>query len=118
MATSFQGQRLDRPNDVIVKSDGTIYFTDLMGSSPRTISGTGLIAVSIAGPAIVAPLRCSPMTFAFPNGLAFAPAESLLYIGDYLRGHIRACDVAPMALWRNRPTAFSLTSAGPVGLIA
>jgi sugar lactone lactonase YvrE len=32
--------------------------------------------------------------FVFPNGLAFSPYESVLYIGDYLRGHIRAFDVA------------------------
>lgn len=33
--------------------------------------------------------------FVFPNGLAFSPDESVLYIVDYLRGHIRAFDVAP-----------------------
>jgi gluconolactonase len=33
--------------------------------------------------------------FVFPNGLAFSPDESVVYIDDYLRGHIRAFDVAP-----------------------
>jgi len=39
IANSFQGQQLNRPNDVIAKSDGAIYFADPMGFTPHMISG-------------------------------------------------------------------------------
>jgi gluconolactonase len=95
IANSFQGQRLNRPNDVIVKSDGAIYFTDPMGFTPAhdqwEMSYAGVYRVSADRGTIT--LLASD--FAFPNGLAFSPDESVIYIVDYLRGHIRAFDVAP-----------------------
>src|SRR5260370_19578545 len=36
IANSFQGRRLNRPNDVVVKSDGSIYFTDPWSSPARS----------------------------------------------------------------------------------
>jgi SMP-30/Gluconolactonase/LRE-like region len=51
--------------------------------------------------------------FIIPNGLAFSPDESILYINDLRRGHIRAFDLAPTVRWRNRRTRYSRTCAGP-----
>jgi gluconolactonase len=95
IANSFQGQRLNRPNDVIVKSDGAIYFTDPMGFTPAhdqwdmTYAGVYRVSADLGTITLLA------NDFVFPNGLAFSADESVLYIVDYLRGHIRAFDVAP-----------------------
>jgi gluconolactonase len=95
IANSFQGQRLNRPNDVIVKSDGAIYFTDPMGFVPAhdqwDLTYPGVYRVS----ADRGTVTLLANDFVFPNGLAFSPDESVLYIDDSLRGHIRAFDVAP-----------------------
>jgi gluconolactonase len=94
IANSFQGQRLNRPNDVIVKSDGAIYFTDPMGFTPAhdqwNLTYAGVYRVS----ADRGTITLLANDFVFPNGLAFSPDESALYIDDSLRGHIRAFDVA------------------------
>ena len=94
IANNFQGKRFGRPNDVIVKSDGSIYFTDPQGGSsgfPWEVAGPGVYRV--------APDLGSTMLIAddllTPNGLAFSPDESVLYIADSRRRHIRAFDLLP-----------------------
>src|SRR5882757_4055028 len=95
IANSFQGRRLNRPNDVIVKSDGSIYFTDPWSSplAPEQwdlpYSGVYRLAPDLA----TMTLLLDDMVF--PNGLAFSPDESVIYIDDFRRGHIRAFDLAP-----------------------
>ena len=95
LANSFQGRRLNRPNDVVVKSDGAIYFTDPW-SSPAAPEQWDL---TFAGVYRLTPdlgtLSLLVDNFVFPNGLAFSPDESVLYVNDTRRGHIRAFDVQP-----------------------
>ena len=95
IANSFQGRRLNRPNDVIVKSDGSIYFSDPW-SSPLareqwdlTYSGVFRVSPDLGTLTLVLD------DMVFPNGLAFSHDESVLYIDDFRRGHIRAFDMAP-----------------------
>jgi gluconolactonase len=98
IANSFQGRRLNRPNDVVVKSDGSIYFTDPWSNpaAPEqwdlTFSGVYRITPDLG----TMTLLLDDMIF--PNGLAFTPDESVLYIDDFRRGHIRAFDMAPNGL--------------------
>jgi gluconolactonase len=95
IANSFQGRRLNRPNDVVVKSDGCIYFTDPW-TSPAAPEEWDL---TFAGVYRVTPdlgtLSLLIDDFVLPNGLAFSPDESVLYINDTRRGHIRAFDLLP-----------------------
>ena len=94
VAGSFQGQRFLRPNDVVVKSDGAIYFTDPGGAAvPEQwdLTHTGVYRVSPD----LGTLTLLVTDFIVPNGLAFSPDESILYINDSRRGHIRAFDMAP-----------------------
>ena len=95
IANSFQGRRLNRPNDVVVKSDGCIYFTDPW-TSPQAPEQWDL---TFAGVYRVTPdlgtLTLLSDDFVLPNGLAFSPDESVLYINDTRRGHIRAFDLQP-----------------------
>ena len=95
VANSFKGQRLNRPNDVVVKSDGAIYFTDPWTSPlPReqwdlTFSGVYRLTPDLGT------LTLLVDDFIVPNGLAFSPDETVLYINDTRKGHIRAFDMQP-----------------------
>jgi gluconolactonase len=95
IANSFQGRRLNRPNDVVVKSDGCIYFTDPW-TNPLPQEQWDL---TFAGVYRVTPdlgtLTLLTDSFILPNGLAFSPDESVLYINDSRRRHIRAFDLLP-----------------------
>jgi gluconolactonase len=95
LANSFQGRRLNRPNDVVVKSDGAIYFTDPW-TSPAvpeqwdlTFAGVYRLTPDLGSYSLLID------NFVLPNGLAFSPDESVLYVNDSRRGHIRAFDVMP-----------------------
>jgi gluconolactonase len=94
IANSFQGRRLNRPNDLVVRSDGSIYFTDPWSSPAAreqwdlTFSGVYRLTPDLG----TMTLLLDDMLF--PNGLAFTPDESVLYVDDLLRGHIRAFDIA------------------------
>jgi gluconolactonase len=94
IANSYQGRRLNRPNDVIVKSDGSIYFTDPW--SPALVREQW--DLSFNGVYRLTPdlgtLTLLLDDMVFPNGLAFSPDESVLYVVDFLRSHIRAFDAA------------------------
>jgi gluconolactonase len=95
VANSFQGRQLNRPNDVVVKSDGCIYFTDPW-TNPLPPEQWDL---TFAGVYRLTPdlgtLTLLIDDFVLPNGLAFSPDESVLYINDSRRHHIRAFDLLP-----------------------
>ena len=97
IARSYRGLPLNHPNDVVVKSDGAVYFTDPWG--PFDGEPPGEQDQEYPGVYRVAP-DASKITllvrdFVFPNGLAFSPDEKILYINDYRRRLIRAFDVQP-----------------------
>src|ERR1700736_4526243 len=98
VASSFQGHRLNFPNDIVVKSDGAIYFTDPW-TGPAAVQPPGEADLTFAGVFRVSPdlgtLTLLVNDFLTPNGIAFSPDESVLYINDTRRGHIRAFDLAP-----------------------
>jgi gluconolactonase len=95
VANSFQGRQLNRPNDVVVRSDGCIYFTDPWTSpmAPEqwdlTFSGVYRVTPDLGTMTLLA------SDFVLPNGLAFSPDETVLYINDSRRRHIRAFDLLP-----------------------
>ena len=83
----FEGKRLNSPNDLVVKSDGTIWFTDPSYGIDGDYEGDaapseiGMCNVYRSDPATGA-LSAVATDFVRPNGLAFSPDESLLYIAD------------------------------------
>jgi gluconolactonase len=98
IANSFQGRRLNRPNDVVVKSDGSIYFTDPNGNfvpNQWDLAFAGVYRVSADLGTMTLLVDSSTDRFVQPNGLAFSPDESVLYIIDSRSGQIRAFDVLP-----------------------
>jgi gluconolactonase len=92
VANSYQGRSINRPNDVVVMSDGSIYFTDPGAPAPgMALDFSGVYRVS----ADLGTLTLLLKDFVVPNGLAFSPDESILYVNDTRRMHIRAFDVQP-----------------------
>ncbi len=92
LAERFEGKRLNSPNDVVVRSDGAVYFTDPpygVKREERELDFQGVYRISADGQTLV----LLGKDFAKPNGLAFTPDEKTLYINDTERGHIRAFDV-------------------------
>jgi gluconolactonase len=99
IATHYQGNELNSPNDVITRSDGTIYFSDpSYGRMPgfglereQHLSHNGVYKIPAGGgePELVV----AEHEFEQPNGLCFSPDESLMYINDTPRALIRVYDV-------------------------
>ncbi len=105
IADAYEGKRLNSPNDVVVKSDGTIWFTDpsygILGNyegdkSPQEQEGCFVYCFDPREGS----LKVVADDFVKPNGLAFSTDESLLYIadsayshGEHLPHHIRVFDV-------------------------
>lgn len=97
VATHYQGKRLNSPNDIVVKSDGSIYFTDPPYGLKGHIEGKELPFQGVYryDPA-TEELRLLVDDFDKPNGLAFSPDEQTLYVDDSGRDHVRAFDVSSM----------------------
>ncbi len=98
LADSFGGRRLNSPNDVVVKSDGTIWFTDPSygidsdyegDAAPREQDGSHVYRIDAGGTVtrVVSDMRQ-------PNGLAFSPDETSLYVADTGRTHFPDCEPA------------------------
>jgi gluconolactonase len=92
LADSYQGKRLNSPNDVVVKSDNTIWFTDPSYGIMSNYEGFKAEPeqptrnVYRLDPA-TGELRVVCDDFGQPNGLAFSPDESKLYVADSAFSH-------------------------------
>ena len=93
IADQFEGKRLNSPNDVVVKSDGSIWFTD--PDYGILMDYEGERAPSEIGACHV--YRCDPETsdlsvvatdYVKPNGLAFSPDETELFVADTGATHL------------------------------
>ena len=103
LADSYDGKRLNSPNDAVVRADGSIWFTDPPYGIVSDYEGN-LGEQEQDGQYVYRIDRSGELTvvvrdFNRPNGLAFSPDESQLYIADTrpLEGpsHIRVFDVQP-----------------------
>lgn len=92
LASHHDGKRLNSPNDVVVKSDGSIWFTDPSygidseyegDAATSEIGARNVYRIGVDGAVSVV---CTDLVQ--PNGLAFSPDESLLYIADTGRTHV------------------------------
>ena len=97
LATHWQGRALNSPNDVVVRSDGLVFFTDptygrmpVFGvERPTELGFQGVYRLTSDGT-----LHCELDDFDQPNGLCLAPDERTLYVNDTTRAHVRAFAVA------------------------
>lgn len=79
IANRWQGKRLNKPNDIVCRwSDGSLYFTDpelRLPAEQREVGFSGVYYITDDGQLHLATDECE-----YPNGLAFSPDESVLYV--------------------------------------
>jgi gluconolactonase len=116
IASRYQGKKFNSPNDIVVRSDGSVYWTDSAG---------GLVIPGMVGEDlqrqldIQAVFRLTPQgevnltveDTVYPNGLCFSPDESILYVNDTRLGLIRAFDVNADGSVRNGRVFYTLTGS-------
>jgi gluconolactonase len=114
LADKFEGKRLNSPNDLVYRSDGTLFFTDPPFGLPAVFSDpakelpfSGVYILSADGM-----LRLGAKDLAAPNGLAFSPDEKHLYVDNWEtdRKVILRYDVAKDGSLSNPATFFDMTS--------
>jgi gluconolactonase len=116
IADRYQGKRLNSPNDVVVKSDGSVWFTDppygilsdYEGEKAESELGKNhVFRVDVSGA-----ISSVVDDFDRPNGLAFSPDEKRLYIADSgAPKHLRVFDLDPGGKVGNG-TVFAVCTAG------
>jgi gluconolactonase len=101
LAYHYEGKYLNSPNDVCVRSDGTIYFSDpWYGRMPgfgiereRELGWQGVFRIPPGGGPEDVELVVDKDEFEQPNGVCFSPDESLVYINDTPKAHIKVFEV-------------------------
>jgi len=95
LADRFDGKRLNSPNDLAVKSDGSIWFTDptygidsdYEGDAAKSeIGSSNVYRIDVDGS-----ISCVISELVQPNGLAFSPDEKVLYVADTGQTHNTEC---------------------------
>lgn len=99
LVTHYNGVRINTPNDIVVRSDGSIYWTDSSGALFIPGMSAGDIQRYLGNHPVFClerdecTVRAVVDDVSYPNGLCFSPDESVLYVNDTWQGHIRAFDV-------------------------
>jgi gluconolactonase len=109
VADRFQGKRLPPPNDVVVKSDGAIYFTtpSFERAPDDAVVGVYRVSPELDSVALIAE------GLTIPNGLAFSPDEMILYVVDSGPRHVIAFDVLPSGIRANQESRVFADLSGP-----
>lgn len=98
LASHYDGKELNSPNDVIVRSDGLIFFTDPISGRQGRVGIPREPELDFSGVYRLDPetgdLACIIDDFAFPNGLCLSEEETQLYVNDTRRQHVRVFDLA------------------------
>jgi len=114
LADKFEGKRLNSPNDLVYRSDGTLYFTDPPFGLPKFFDDprkelpfSGVFAVKDGN------IRVVSKDFTGPNGLAFSPDEKFFYVGDWdeKKKVIMRYEVQADGSLKNGKVFFDMTSA-------
>jgi gluconolactonase len=114
LADKFEGKRLNSPNDLIYRSDGTLYFTDPPFGLPKFFNDprkelpfSGVFAAKDGNVKLVT------KDFTGPNGIASSPDEKYLYVGDWdeKKKVVMRYEVQPDGSVKNGKLFFDMTSA-------
>ncbi len=108
LAETFDGKRFNSPNDLVVKSDGSIFFTDpdfnTPVGQPKEMGFQGVFRLSGNGNIQV----LDSTTFDKPNGICFSPDESKLYVNESPLRIIYVWDVVDDSTITNRRVFFTI----------
>jgi gluconolactonase len=113
LADKFEGKRLNSPNDLVYRSDGTLYFTDppfglpkFFQDSRKELPFSGVFAVKDGN------LKLVTKDFTGPNGITFSPDEKYLYVGDWddKKKVVMRYEVQPDGSVKNGKLFFDMTS--------
>ncbi len=114
LADAFEGKRLNSPNDLVYRSDGTLYFTDppfglpgVFGDPDKELPFSGVFRVKDG----LVSLVTAELTG--PNGIAFSPDERYLYVGNWDAGRkiVLRLDIDAAGDTSNPVVLFDLTGA-------
>ena len=115
IADRWDGKRLNRPNDVVTRSDGAIYFTDPGGRLDEAERELGFSGVYRIAPDGAMSLEIDDIPY--PNGLAFSPDERVLYVANTRpHGRVMAYDVSAGGAVSNGRSFVEMTSDGSRGI--
>ncbi len=113
---SFEGRKLNSPNDVVVASDGAIWFTDPdygLSGRPREQAGNYVFRLDTKTNRLTAVIK----DFDKPNGLCFSPDESRLYVADSGKPrHIRVFKVTAGGEVSGGEVFAAIDKGGPDGI--
>ena len=111
LAALFGGKKLNSPNDIAVKSDGAIFFTDPPFNVPagqqRELTFSGIYRISPSGA-----LQLLDSTLNEPNGICFSPDERKLYVDNSSQRIIYVWDVVNDSVIANKRVFASIPPAG------
>jgi gluconolactonase len=125
LADRYEGKRLNSPNDVVVKKNGDIYFTDPpfgllnpgqgLDNAPknqlRELDFNGVFRITPAGR-----IEAVAKDLSLPNGLAFSPDEKTLYVADSASKSWRIYDVKADGSLANGRVFFDASKESGEGL--
>jgi gluconolactonase len=111
LADNFGGRKLNSPNDLVVKSDGSVFFTDPPFNIPRgerqELPFSGIFRIAPSGN-----LQLLDSTLALPNGICFSTDETKLYVNNSRERVIYVWDVIDDSTIANKRAFASVTPEG------
>jgi Gluconolactonase len=114
LADRYEGKRLNSPNDLVVKSDGSIYFTDPSYGVTKDQQELGFYGVYRL--ASDGKLTLLVKDLVLPNGIAFSPDEQKLYVNNSEAKYIAVYDVKPDGTVTNERLFADLKDASQGGV--
>jgi gluconolactonase len=114
LASNFEGKRFNAPNDIVVRRDGQVYFTDPSFGAQQDTRELDFYGVYHITPKRELGLIAKPT--GRPNGIAFAPGGHVLYIANSDEHNVRAYDVDHNGEVSNERVVISGVSGVPDGI--
>ena len=112
LTSTYNGKKYNSPNDLVVKSDGSVYFTDPDFNTPagqdREIGFKGVFRISTDNTIKV----LDSTTFDKPNGICFSPDESKLYVNESPLGKIYVWNVLNDSTITDKKLLYSIPLVG------
>jgi gluconolactonase len=112
LVSTYMGKKFNSPNDIIVTSKGSIYFTDPDFNTPggkanKELTFQGIYRLSPSGS-----LTVLDSTLTLPNGICLSPDEKKLYVNDSQAGKIYMWDVLSDSTITHKTLLYSIPIGG------